>query len=152
MITFTVETTIARPLADVYAYVTDPSKLATWQTNTISVERLDSGPLALGSRLREVHSAPGGREVVSVVEVAALDRDRRFALKMLEGPLPVDADITFAAAGEGTLLSFGVSGRPRGAMRLLQPLLTRALRRQFRRHCEELKRALEEQWPDAISS
>lgn len=147
MIRFEVKTTIDRPVAEVYAYVTDPSKLATWQTNTISVERLDSGPLAVGSRLREVHSAPGGREITSVVEVAALDRDRRFALKMIEGPLPVDGDIAFSAAGEGTLMTFGVSAQPRGAMRLLQPLLGRALRRQFRQHCDELKRVLERPGP-----
>lgn len=147
MITFEIDTTIDRPVTEVYGYVTDPSKLATWQTNTISVERLDSGPLAVGSRLREVHSAPGGREIASLVEVAVLDPDRRFVLKMIEGPLPVDADITFTAAGEGTLMTFGVSGRPRGVMRLLQPLLGRALRRQFRRHCDELKRVLERPGP-----
>jgi ligand-binding SRPBCC domain-containing protein len=149
MIEFDVKTTIDRPVAEVYAYVTDPSKLATWQTNTISVESLDPGPLAVGSRLREVHSGPGGREIASVVEVAVLDRDRRFVLKMIDGPLPVDADITFTAAGDGALMNFGVSGRPRGAMRLLQPLLARALRRQFRQHGEELKRVLER--PDPIT-
>ena len=36
MIDFTIDTQIARPVGDVFAYVTDPDKLATWQTNTVS--------------------------------------------------------------------------------------------------------------------
>jgi uncharacterized protein YndB with AHSA1/START domain len=36
MIDFTIETEIERPPAEVFAYVTDPTKLATWQTNTVS--------------------------------------------------------------------------------------------------------------------
>ncbi len=36
MIDFTVETQIARPVHDVFAYATDPGRLADWQTNTVS--------------------------------------------------------------------------------------------------------------------
>ena len=36
MIQFTVEAQIARSPTEVFAYATDPTKLATWQTNTIS--------------------------------------------------------------------------------------------------------------------
>ena len=61
MIDFTIDTRIDRSPTDVFDYVTDPDKLATWQTNTVSAERQDEGPLRIGSRLREVHSGPGGR-------------------------------------------------------------------------------------------
>src|SRR5438046_8263122 len=33
---FTIETEIARPPGEVFAYITDPAKLATWQANTVS--------------------------------------------------------------------------------------------------------------------
>jgi uncharacterized protein YndB with AHSA1/START domain len=36
MIQFIIETDIARPPASVFEYVTDPSKLASWQTSTVS--------------------------------------------------------------------------------------------------------------------
>lgn len=61
------------------------------------------------------------------------------------GPLRVDADLHFEPAGAGTRLRFRVHGQPRGPMRFLQPLLRLALKRQFRWHCEELKRVLEEE-------
>ena len=33
MVDFTIETEIARPPGEVFAFVTDPAKLAVWQTN-----------------------------------------------------------------------------------------------------------------------
>jgi uncharacterized protein YndB with AHSA1/START domain len=143
VIEFTVQTRIARSLAEVFAYVADPSKLARWQTNTVSVVQEGEGPLRLGTRLREVHRGPGGREVESLVEVSELEPDRTFALKMIEGPLLVHAHITFEPTGAGTLMRFRVHGQPEGAMRLAQPLLRLALKRQFAQHCATLKSVLE---------
>ena len=70
MIDFTIDTHIERPVEDVFAYSTDPDRLATWQTNTVSAVREDDGPMRVGSRLREVHRAAGGKELESLVEVS----------------------------------------------------------------------------------
>jgi uncharacterized protein YndB with AHSA1/START domain len=59
MIDLTIDTQIDRPAADVFAYVTDPERLPTWQTNTIS--SIPDGPMAAGTRLRELHRAPAAR-------------------------------------------------------------------------------------------
>lgn len=145
MIEFTIDTAIERPVSEVFAFATDPSRLPEWQTNTVAAERVDEGPLRVGSRLREVHRGPGGREVESLVEVAELEPDRTFALRMIEGPLPVDAHLAFrpGESGRGTKVSFTVEGELIGAKRLLEPLLTIVLKRQFREHCQNLKRVLE---------
>lgn len=71
MIDFTIEIEIARPPEQVFAYVTDPAKLPTWQTNTISA--VPDGPLRLGSMIREGHRGPRGRELASLVEVSELE-------------------------------------------------------------------------------
>lgn len=63
MIDFTIDTQIVCPPARVFAYVADPSKLATWQTNTVSAIPEPAGPLRLGSRIREVHRGPGGKQL-----------------------------------------------------------------------------------------
>jgi hypothetical protein len=117
--------------------------LPEWQTNTVSATPLEDGPLRVGSRLREVHRGPGGKELESVVEVSELEPDRRFGLKMIEGPLPVDGHLRFEPDGAGTLFAFTVQARPTGLARLAQPLLRLALKRQFEKHCAELKRVLE---------
>ncbi|HEX5713502.1 MAG TPA: SRPBCC family protein [Solirubrobacterales bacterium] len=144
MIQFTVETDIERPVPEVFAYATDPDKLSTWQTNTVSAVQEGDGPLGLGTRLREVHRGPGGKELESLVEVSEYAPDSRFGLRMIEGPLPVHALLGFEHLDGGTRLFFTVHGQPTGAMRFAQPLLRIALRRQFREHCANLKRVLEE--------
>ena len=143
MIDFTIETDIKRPVAEVFACVTDPAKLATWQTNTISAVAEDGAPLRVGTRLREVHRGPGGRQLSSLVEVSELVPDRLFALRMIEGPLPVDARISVEPSESGTRLRFNVRGEPTGPLRFLQPVMRMALKRQFREHCATLKRVLE---------
>jgi uncharacterized protein YndB with AHSA1/START domain len=144
MIDFTIDTQLARPPAQVFAYITDPSKLATWQTNTVSAVPEPAGPLRLGSRIREVHRGPGGKQLSSLVEVSAFEPDRAFSLRMIEGPLPVDAGVVLEPSGQGTRMSFTVHGEPGGPLRFLQPLLRAALKRQFREHCATLKRVLEQ--------
>jgi len=143
MIDFTIETHIARPAGDVFAYATDPANLATWQTNTVSAVQEGDGPMGVGTRLREVHRGPGGKEMPSVVEVAAYEPGARFDLRMVEGALPIHADMSFAPNHTGTVLRFRVFGQPSGAMKLLQPVLRRTLRRQFAEHCANLKQVLE---------
>jgi uncharacterized protein YndB with AHSA1/START domain len=143
MIDFTVETRIERPVEEVFGYVTDPDRLPTWQTNTVYAAMEGGGPLAEGSRIREVHRAPGGRRLESTFEVTALRPHRLFAMRAVEGSAPVDAEITFEPDGSATRMCFRVHGQPSGTLRLLQPLLRAALRRQFKSHCGRLKEVLE---------
>ena len=147
MIKFTVGTEIARPPTDVFGYVTDPAKLATWQTNTISAVAQDDKPVGLGTRVREVHRAPGGKQFASLVEVSEYEPDRVFALRMLEGALPIHARITFDRTEVGTRLQLDAHGQPRGLMRLVQPVLRITLKRQFADYCTTLKQVLENARP-----
>lgn len=143
MIDFMIETRIERAPEEVFEYVTNPAKLPSWQTNTVSAVPEPAGPLALGARIREVHRGPGGKAVESLVEVSEFEPGRLFALKMIEGPLPVDARIELQPVGAGTLMRFTVEGELSGTMRLAQPMLSLGLRRQFKQHCANLKRVLE---------
>jgi uncharacterized protein YndB with AHSA1/START domain len=142
MIDITVETHIARPVHDVFAYAIDPEHLPSWQTNTVSATREDSGPYGVGSRLREVHRAPGGKELESVVEVVELVPDRVFALEVKEGT-PIHAHLTFDPADGGTRMRFRAHGKLSGPTRVMEPLLARMLRKQFAQHVATLKQVLE---------
>ena len=142
MIDFTVETQIDRPVGEVFAYAVDPDKLASWQTNTVSARREDDGPYGVGSRLREVHRVPGGKELESIVEVVEFEPGRVFALEVREGT-PVHAHLTFDPAGDGTRMRFRAHGRLTGPTRLIEPLVGRMLRRQFTEQVATLKEVLE---------
>ena len=69
--------------------------------------------------------------------------DRTFALRMLEGVLLIHARITLEPTDQGTLMRFGASGQPTGALRLAQPVLRRTLERQFAGYCATLKQLVE---------
>lgn len=142
MIDFDIQTHIDRSPADVFRYVCDPARLATWQTNTVSAVQQTDGPFGRGTRLREVHRAPGGRALESVVEVAEYEPDRVLGLRVVEGT-PVHARFEFAAADGGTVVRMRGYGRLTGPLRLAQPLLQRVLRRQFTAQLATLKGVLE---------
>lgn len=143
MIAFTIQTEISRPIEEVFAFVTNPEELASWQTNTVSARIEGEGPLKLGTRLREIHCGPGGKELASLVEVSEYEPNRLFSLRVIEGSLPIDARIELEPLGQATGLHFSVHGQPRGAVRLLQPLLAMVLKRQFNAHLATLKRVLD---------
>ena len=142
MIDITVETQIARAVHDVFAYATDPDHLSSWQTNTVSAQRVDDGPYGVGSRLREVHRTPGGKELESVVEVVEYSPDRVFALEVKEGT-PIHAHITFDPADGGTRMRLRAHGELSGPAKLIEPLVARVLRKQFAQHVATLKQVLE---------
>jgi uncharacterized protein YndB with AHSA1/START domain len=142
MIDITVETQIARPIHEVFTYATDPDHLSTWQTNTVSARREDDGPYGVGSRLREVHRAPGGKELESVVEVVEYTPDRVFALEVKEGT-PIHGHITFDPVDGGTRMRFRAHGKLTGPTRIIEPLVARMLRKQFGEHLTTLKGLLE---------
>ena len=130
MIDFTLETHIDQAGCEVFELRQRPgTSSSSWQTNTVSAVQEGEGPLGLGTRLREVHRAPGGKELASVVEVSEFEPGRAFALQVVEGT-PVHLRMTFEPAGTGTQVTFRAYGQLGGAMRLLQPVLGRVLKRQ----------------------
>jgi uncharacterized protein YndB with AHSA1/START domain len=140
MIDFVIEREIARPPSDVFAYVVDASKLATWQTNTVSA--VPDGPIGLGTKIREVHRAPFGKRIATVVEVVEYEADRLFGMRIIEG-LPVHGQITFEPTSTGTRFRFRVYSQPTGTMRIAQPIMSAMLKREFEKHCTNLKSVLE---------
>jgi uncharacterized membrane protein len=134
---------VNRPVEEVFAYVTDPAKLSEWQTNLVSVTKETEGPVRSGTRFREVRRAPFGRTVEAIVEVSAYEENRRFDLRIVSGPLPIDGRNEFTGMAGATRIEFGAEGELRGALRLARPVLGRLLRRQFERDYARLKDALE---------
>ena len=103
MIDFTLESRFDRSPADVFAYVSDPERLPTWQTNTVS--SVPDGPMGVGTRLREVHRAPGGKEIATLVEVSEWVPDQAFGLRMVEGSPPIHAQLHFSPSDEASRMA-----------------------------------------------
>jgi uncharacterized protein YndB with AHSA1/START domain len=132
---------IARPPADVFAYLTDVEKLPDWQSSLREAHA--DGPLAEGSRLVEKRSL-FGRNAETEHEVTAFEPGRRLTLKTIRGPVQLEVDHELEPAGDGTKLRVRAEGRPTGILRVAGPALTAAARQELKRDFERLKKILEE--------
>src|SRR5688500_4233354 len=110
---------IARSPEEVFAYLTDPSKLSTWQ-DAGEVTQLTPGPLGVGTRLREIHHL--GRRRVEITEFVVYEPGRRFDIRMVEGP-PLDGRWDFEASEDGTRLTFTPIVRLTGFKQRFEPVV-----------------------------
>lgn len=131
---------IGRAPEEVFAYLTDPSKLSSWQ-DAEEVIQLTPGPLGVGTRLREIHKVLGRRRV-EITEFVVYEPGRRFEIRMVDGP-PLDGRWDFDRSNAGTRLTFTPIVRLTGFRQRFEPLLIFATRLVFRRFHRRLKRALE---------
>ena len=135
--------TVRRPPAEVFAYMTDPANLKSWQPTKLSVEPLTDGPPRQGYRLKE-RTKIGPRTWDQIVEFTEFEPARALTTHIVAGAMPVDGRWTLADDGAGgTRAHFVAWGDLSGPMRLLEPVLKRGIARSFRQYHELLARNVE---------
>jgi uncharacterized protein YndB with AHSA1/START domain len=92
---------IARPPAEVFAYVTDPSRFPEWQHDVVRVRVEGDGPPALGGRFATVRRI-GRVEQTTMQEITELDPPRRWTVRGVDGPFRPSAEVTVEPAGDGS--------------------------------------------------
>jgi uncharacterized protein YndB with AHSA1/START domain len=77
-----IETKIGRPPVDVFDEITAVERFPAWliASGIVRVERLDEGPLSVGSRLR-IGQAVGGRSTVLDGAITVLEQGAAFGLR-----------------------------------------------------------------------
>ena len=137
------ETVIERPRADVAAYAMDAGNEPEWYANILETRPLDGPPLGLGSRATRV-AAFMGRRIEYDLEVVEHDPPARIVMASTRAPFPMRVTYEFEARGpDRTLARIRLGGGPRGALRLLDPLMARVSRRNIEKDLASLKRRLE---------
>jgi carbon monoxide dehydrogenase subunit G len=131
---------IARPPEDVFAYLTDVSKLPEWQSSATSAEA--DGPLREGARIRERRRFMG-RDVKTELEVTAYELLRRFDVESRGGPVSYGIRHALEPSAAGTRLHVEVEAKVGGMMRLAAQGPLKAAEREFRADFGRLKDILE---------
>jgi uncharacterized membrane protein len=142
---FDLEVTIARPVEDVFAYVSDPAHLPEWQESALAADWIERG-----KRFRERRTFLGRTAEVEL-EVTAYEQDRRFDVKSVSGPVRFEIRHAFAATDEGTSLQLTAEAAVGGALRVAAAMAKKQAERQFRSDLERLKEVLEEERRDEES-
>jgi len=134
---------IARPVAQVFAFVADHQNLPAWTVGVKQSERLTDGPPASGSRYRVVGTLLG-RAVQSSYQITAFEPGRSFEGTMTSPMFGFSEQYRFEPDGQTTRVSMTATVEPHGIFRYLTPVMTAGVRRQVRADHRRLKTILEQ--------
>jgi uncharacterized protein YndB with AHSA1/START domain len=136
---------IARPPEEVFAYVTDPARLAEWQEGVVSSRMEGTGPVAVGTRA-SVTRRVGRVERAMTAGLAELSCPTSWAVRGIDGPVRGNVKGTIAPLDDGArsrvtieldLVGYGIG-------KLLVPLFVRSqARKEMRTNLRNVKERLE---------
>ncbi len=135
----TMTVTIARPVEDVFAVLSDVENVATWSSNTIEETLLTPGPLRKGSRRRATVKGFAGRTMQNEAEMIEFEPNRRMVVKVLDAPVPAQIVIEFTHVDGGTRLDWTGIMSPRGILAPTASLMARFYRMAFEKDLRNLK-------------
>ena len=132
-------TTIARPIEDVFDFLSDARNEPQWLPGAESVELTSSEPVDLGSTFVGRYAGAGRVEL----ELVEFERPYRVTFRAHSKIVDFDDVVELFEGAEGTRLDATLTAKPLGAMRLAGPLMGRTLRRRFEANWDHLRQALE---------
>jgi carbon monoxide dehydrogenase subunit G len=136
-----VELPIARPRADVAAYMFDPENDAAWTSGVIAVNPLTPGRLRVGSRVERTVKFLGKRFSYTYEVVDARDDD--FVEMIVTQPFPMHVRYELEPIDAGsTKVAIHARGDASGFYKLMSPIMNRMVRRNIRRDLEALAKTL----------
>ena len=115
MIRIAASQTIARPIEDVFAFVSDATNEPKWHTDVLEVSRTSNGPLGAGSTFRLVVDFMGRKDMH--VRVAGFEPNRREIIQATSGPMLPMITYLFEAHDSGTRFTRSVEVQPAGLFR-----------------------------------
>ena len=131
---------IAAPAEQVFDTVADTRNEPSFNPAMTSVELLTTLPIGLGTRFRARMGRAGTQMLVELTE---FDRPHQLGSRTTSSMMETSGALTFAADGEGTVMSWDWQVRPKGWMRALGPLFGPLGGRMERRIWTGLKHQLE---------
>jgi uncharacterized membrane protein len=142
---------IAKPVPQVFAFVSDHENLPAWTVGVKHARRLTEGPPASGSTYR-VTGTLLGRSIESRYLVTSFELGRGFDGTMTSPAFGFSERYRFESAGDGTRVSMTATVEPRGLFRLFTPVMAAGVRRQVHADHRRLKTVLERPAPAADPS
>ncbi len=132
---------INKPLEVVFAFVSDTNNDPKWQSGIDSV--VFEGPTnVVGAKWTEVRKFMG-QEMKSTLEVTSFVQNQKFSAKVIKGPVPFEATVTFAAEGGGTKVTTHIEGEPKGFFKVAEGALKGQLEKSLEEDGNKLKALLE---------
>jgi len=133
---------IARPLDEVFAFVSDARNRPSWDDSVGSEELTSPEPIGLGSTVR-TRMQSMGRDLEIDWEIVEHDPPIHQRIESTSGPFSTTLVYDLGGTPDGTTVRFSVTGHPSGLLRLMQPLIARSTQRNLDKGFARLKEVLE---------
>ncbi len=143
MVRVEVDTTINRPIEEVFNYASDIDRQPEWVSPLIESEKTSDGPTAVGTTYRQAAKFLGRRMDMNC-EITGYESPRLYAFRAKNGPMHMEMQFTLTSEGpESTRVTQVVEGESAGFFKLGDPILARTMKKQFVADLETLKTLLE---------
>lgn len=147
MVRVDISTEVKRPVAEVFAYVTDPANTPEWNS-LVEKQSASETPIRVGTKIM-TQAKFLGRRIEAPAEVTEFAHDKKFVAKG-DKPFPVTITNLFEATAGGTKLTVIGEFEPGGFFKLGEPILARITKKQFEAQLETLKELLEARAPAGV--
>jgi uncharacterized protein YndB with AHSA1/START domain len=117
---------VDRPAAEVFAYVTDPSRFSEWQNGVVDGHRHGDGPPTVGDRCVNVRQIGFAKRPVTS-EITRMDPPRTWSVRGIDGPIRAAVDVNVEPLGEGqrSRVTITIDFTGHGIGKLIVPLVIR---------------------------
>ena len=148
MVKFEVAVEINRPVDEVFAYMTDPTKTPEWNS-IVEEARPSETPVRRGTTI-STRARFLGRKLELPFEVVEHIPDKTF-VQRTDKPFPFTLTTVFEAAGKGTRVKQVFEGEPGGFFKVGEPILARIAKKQNQALLDTVKELLEARTPAEVS-
>ena len=142
MILINESTLILRPIREVFDFVTAPENNFRWQYGSLESVQISDESMRVGT----VFSSFGhfmGRRIQSTFEVTEFEANKCYGFETISGPIQLQTSYSFETVDHGTTVIVSSLINPGGFFKLIDPIVARAARNQYKENLAKLKEVLE---------
>jgi hypothetical protein len=132
------QTTIARPIDEVFDFCVDLRNELDWNPKVQSMVKLTDGPIGVGTRM----SGKWTKSKQVELECTEFERPHRWTW-INGGPVAVTLSISLSEVDAGTQLDASFDATPHGLFKLVFPIFIRMMRREEAENMDHLNAHLE---------
>lgn len=142
MISINLNVLILRPIWDVFDFIANPENNPQWQYGSLISVKTSTKDMQVGT----VFSSFGhfmGRRIQSNFEVTEFETNKSYGFETISGPIQLQTYYSFDTIGNSTNVMVSSMINPGGFFKLVDPIVTRVAKKQFKDNLTTLKEILE---------
>lgn len=142
MISINLNTLILRPVWEVFDFITTPGNNSQWQHGSLVSVQTSTEDVQVGT----VFSSFGhfmGRRIQSNFEVIEFEANKSYSFETISGPVQLQTSYSFEPVDRGTTVIVSSLINPGGFFKLVDPVVARVGKKQYRENLTKLKELLE---------